>query len=214
MSAKSSVTVIVPMKPLAESKTRLSDHLGSHERAELSAVMLAKVLAALRDSKVSSTVVVGGDERVRAIAEDHDADWDPDKFNDLNLAVNGAFERVWDSGGAAAYIPGDLPLLTGSDVLGLVELVTHTNGITICPAHDGGTNALVVPAGMGFTPKLGSHSHSKHRGLATSLGVEFRELWSPGFELDVDTVDELRACLHRLPSRIQSLMKPVGATAN
>ena len=210
MSVKASVTAIVPMKPLSESKTRLSDHLGNEERAELSAVMLARVLAALRDSKVSATVVVGGDERVRSIADDHDASWSPDRFNDLNLVVNEAFQLVWESGGAAAYIPGDLPLLTDSDVYGVVELVSHTSGITVCPAHDGGTNALVIPADLGFTPKLGSQSHRKHRGQALALGIEFRELWTPGFELDIDTVNDLRACLDSLPSHIQSYVEPVG----
>ena len=210
MPHEASVTVVVPMKPLSESKTRLSDHLDSEERAELSAVMLASVLGTLRDSRVSGTVVVGGDERVQAIAEDHNATWSPDRYNDLNLAVNGAFKRIWDSGGAAAYIPGDLPLLTDSDVLGLVELVSHTNGITICPAHDGGTNALVVPADLEFTPKLGSESHRKHIGLAMALSIEFREFWTPGFELDVDTVTDLRQCLDSLPSYIRSFVKPDG----
>ena len=87
MAAKTSVTAIVPMKPLDESKTRLSDHLGSEERAELSAMMLSKVLSALRDSKISKTVVVGGDARVREIVECHNAAWSRDEFNDLNLAV-------------------------------------------------------------------------------------------------------------------------------
>ncbi len=210
MPHEASVTVVVPMKPLSESKTRLSDHLDSEERAELSAVMLASVLAALRDSEVSATIVVGGDERVQAIADDHDAFWSPDRFNDLNLAVDGAFKRIWDSGGAAAYIPGDLPLLTDSDVLGLVELVSHTNGITICPAHDGGTNALVVPTDLEFTPKLGSESHRKHRGQAMDLNIEFREFWTPGFELDVDTVTDLRQCLDNLPSHIRSFVKSEG----
>ncbi len=198
------------MKPLDESKTRLSDHLGSEERAELSAMMLTKVLSALRDSEISTTVVVGGDARVRGIAACHNAAWSQDDFNDLNLAVNEAFHRVWDSGGAAAYIPGDLPMLTDSDVLGLFELVSHANGVTICPAPDGGTNALVVPSGLGFAPRLGDQSHRKHKGLAESLSIEFRELWTPGFELDVDTIDDLRSCLHRLPSHIQGLVKPFG----
>lgn len=198
------------MKPLAESKTRLSDHLGGNERAELSAVMLARVLTALGDSGVSGTVVVGGDKRVRSIAAEHDAAWSPDMFNDLNLAVDEAFKRVWDSGGIAAYIPGDLPLLTDSDLLGLLELVTYTHGITICPAHDGGTNALVIPEDLGFTPRLGSQSHRKHRGLAMTLGIEFRELWTPGFELDVDTINDLIDCLDNLPPRIQDFVRPAG----
>ena len=214
MSVKTPVTAIVPMKPLDESKTRLRDHLGIDERAELSAVMLAKVLAALRDSEISATVVVGGDARVREIADCHNAAWSRDEFNDLNLAVSEAFDRVWDSGGAAAYIPGDLPMLTDSEVYGLVELASQTSGITICPAHDGGTNALVVPADLGFAPRLGTQSHMKHRGLAESLSIEFRELWTPGFELDVDTIDDLRSCLHRLPSHIQGLVRPFGADGN
>ena len=210
MPTKASITAIVPMKPLSESKTRLGDNLGNQERAELSAVMLSRVLAALRESEVSATVVVGGDERVQAIADDHDTTWSPDRFNDLNLAVNGAFERVWDSGGAAAYIPGDLPLLTDSDVLGLVELVSCTHGITICPAHDGGTNALVVPADLGFAPKLGSQSHKKHTKLARDLGIEYREFWTPGFELDVDTINDLQRCLDSLPTHIQGYVSPSG----
>ncbi len=202
------------MKPLAESKTRLSGHLRDEQRAELSAVMLESVLAALGDSEVTSTIVVGGDKRVRSIASASDAAWGPDRFNDLNLAVRAAFRSVWNSGSMAAYLPGDLPILTDSDVNGLMELVSRTDGITICPANDGGTNALVVPPNLGFSPSLGNLSYRRHRGLAMALNIEFRELWSPGFELDVDTIDDLRACLNRLPSHIQSLVRPAGAIGN
>lgn len=214
MPGKAPVTAVVPMKPLAESKTRLASHLRDEPRAELSAVMLESVLAALGRSEVSETIVVGGDNRVRSITSAQEAYWSPDKFNDLNLAVRAAFRRVWKSGGVAAYVPGDLPMLTGADVDGLMELVSRTNGITMCPAHDGGTNALVVPAGLDFSPMLGSESYRKHRGLAMSLSIEFQELWSPGFELDVDTIDDLHSCLHRFPSYIQSLVKHVGESRN
>ncbi|CAI8013903.1 Phosphoenolpyruvate guanylyltransferase [Geodia barretti] len=198
------------MKPLAESKTRLSDHLSEKERAELSAAMLASVLTALRDSNVCATIVVGGDERVQSIASDRDAVWMPDRFNDLNLAVDEAFRRVWDSCGIAAYLPGDLPHLTDSDVVSLMEVVSHTNGITICPAHDGGTNALVVPEDLGFAPRLGNESYKRHRELATELGIEIRELWTPGFELDVDTIKDLRRCLYSLPLGIQNSLDTIG----
>ena len=202
------------MKPLAKSKTRLSGQLRDEARAELSAVMLESVLAALGASEVLATVVVGGDKRVQSIAADQGADWSPDRFNDLNLAVRAAFRLVWKSGDIAAYVPGDLPLLTDSDMNHLMELVSRTDCVTICPAHDGGTNALVVPAGLSFDPRLGSQSYRRHRELAMASNIEFRELWSPGFELDVDTVDDLRSCLHRLPLHIQNLFKPAGVVGN
>ena len=198
------------MKPLAESKTRLSGHLNAGERAELSMAMLKSVLTVLHDSRVSATIVVGGDERVRAIASDSRARWKPDRFLELNLAVAGEFLCVWRSGHVAAYIPADLPLLTVSDVDDMIEFASAGQGMTICPAHDGGTNGLVVPPCRGFSTQLGSQSHRRHREAASNLGVEMREFWSPGFELDVDTIDDLCRCLDRSPSHTRCLMKVDG----
>ena len=201
----------MPMKPLAESKTRLGGHLSNEERAELSAAMLESVLNVLRDSKVAETMVVGGDERVRAISSDAGACWKPDHFMDLNLAVSDAFEFVWRSGHIAAYVPADLPLLAISDVDDLTDFASFEGALTICPAHDGGTNALVVPACLGFSPKLGNQSYRRHRELAASLGTELREFWSSGFVLDVDTIDDLRRSLDRSPPSMQGLLKSGGA---
>ena len=65
MADGSRIVAAVPMKALAESKTRLSGHLCPARRAELSLSMLSWVLSALRESRVSRVVVIGGDERVR-----------------------------------------------------------------------------------------------------------------------------------------------------
>ena len=210
MSANTKVTAVVPMKPLSESKTRLGGHLSDEERAELSAAMLKSVLSVLHDSKVTATMVVGGDQRVRTIALKAGSCWKPDRFMDLNRAVADAFGWVWHSGQVAAYIPADLPLMTVSDVDDLMDFAAGTQTITICPAHDGGTNGLVVPPSSGFSPRLGSQSHRRHRELAAELGIEVREFWSPGFELDVDTIDDLCRCLDRSPSYMQCLLKTGG----
>ncbi len=200
----------MPMKPLIESKTRLGGHLSDNERVELSAAMLKSVLAALRDSKVSATMVVGGDQRVQTIASDSGARWKPDQFMDLNLTVSQEFECVWRSGHIAAYLPGDLPLITVSDVDDMIEFAAGAQAVTICPAYDGGTNGLVVPWSRGFSPQLGHRSYAAHRELAAQLGIEAREFWSPRFELDVDTIEDLCRCLDRSPSHMQSLMKAGG----
>lgn len=195
------------MKPLAESKTRLGGHLNDDERVELSAAMLESVLAVLQDSKVTATVVIGGDERVRAIASKSGACWKRDRFMDLNKAVGDAFEHVWGSGQMAAYVPGDLPLLTVSDVDDMVDFASRDGALTICPAPDGGTNALVIPACHEFQTQLGNESYRRHRELAGSKGAELREFWSPGFELDVDTIDDVRRCIDRLPSLMGRLTR-------
>ena len=210
MPVRKPITAVVPMKPLAESKMRLSSHLSEDERAELSAAMLASVLSALRDSEVSATIVVGGDDRVQSIAAESESDWKPDEFKDLNLAVGEAFGSVWESGCIPAYIPADLPLLTVSDLNDMTVFASNANAITICPAHDGGTNGLIVPSCNGFSPRLGEQSYKRHREVGAELGSEVREFWSPGFVLDVDTIENLHACLDSLPSHIQNYVRNSG----
>ncbi len=184
------------MKPLADAKTRLSDHLDPTARARLSAVMLNSTLAALRDSAVARTVVVGGDECVKAIAAAHGSEWMADRFDDLNLAVGDAIAMAQSAGQIAMYVPADLPLVTADDVDAALRFASEDFGsLTICPAHDGGTNCLIVPSSQPFPPRLGVGSHARHRELAAQLGVEMREFSSPAFERDVDTIDDLRHCI-------------------
>ena len=195
---KASVAAIVPMKPLSDAKTRLSDHLDPTARARLSAAMLNSTLAALRDSAVARTVVVGGDECVKAIAAAHDSEWMADRFDDLNLAVGDAIAIAQSAGQIAMYVPSDLPLVTANDVDAALRFAAEDFGaLTICPAHDGGTNCLIVPTRQPFAPRLGVGSHARHRELAARLGVEMREFRSPAFERDVDTIDDLRHCIER-----------------
>ena len=193
-----SVAAIVPMKPLSEAKTRLSDHLDPTARARLSAAMLDSTLAALRDSAVARTVVVGGDECVKAIAAARGSEWMADRFNDLNLAVGGAIAVAQSAGQIAMYVPADLPLVTANDVDAALRFAAKDfASLTICPAHDGGTNCLIVPSSQPFAPRLGVGSYERHRELAAQLGVEMREFLSPAFERDVDTIDDLRHCIER-----------------
>ena len=64
------MTAIVPMKPLADSKTRLADVLSADQRGALVLGMLRQVLTAVRETGMDEVWVVGGDTRVRTVAED------------------------------------------------------------------------------------------------------------------------------------------------
>ena len=183
------------MKPLAESKTRLSPHISPERRAALSLDMLSWVVGVLGESRVERVVVIGGDDEVKAASLAGGAEWVADEYLDLNKAVLHAFEMAWREGKAAAYLPADLPLLTALDVDGAIEASADGAFLTICPAHDGGTNGLIAPPGVGFYPRLGSDSFARHKELADELGIEMRERRSAGFDRDVDTIDDLRRCV-------------------
>ena len=187
------------MKSLAESKTRLSPHLSATRRSELSLSMFSWVVNALAESRIARVIVVGGDREVRAEARRAGAEWVRDEFLDLNKAIARVFDEVWENGQSAAYVPADLPLLTPSDIDGMIEASEEGRFLTMCRARDGGTNGLIAPPGAGFHTRLGADSFRKHQALARELGMELRAYHSDGFSRDVDTIEDLRFCMERRP---------------
>ena len=190
---------MVPMKPLADSKTRLSAHLSPSKRATLSINMLRWVVQTLAGSRIERVVVIGGDVSVETESRMQGAEWIRDDYLELNQAIKFAFGRVWGEGLSAAYIPSDLPLLTVQDVNGLIDASDEGQMLTLCRAHDGGTNGLIAPPNLGFKPLLGSDSFRRHEMLARDLKVEFRSYESDGFYRDIDTIEDLRICMDLNP---------------
>ena len=68
------VIAIVPMKPLVQGKSRLSQTLSAEKRADLVLGMLRRVVLAIKAASVDMVWVVGGDERVRDMARRLGAD--------------------------------------------------------------------------------------------------------------------------------------------
>ena len=205
MPDKPRIVAVVPMKSLAESKTRLSAHLSPEQRATLSLSMLSWVVHTLRESRVAHVTVIGGDDEVRSASLREGAEWIRDEYLDLNRAIEYAFKRVWQDGRSAAYVPADLPLLRSSDVNGAIEASEDGRFLTLCRAHDGGTNGLIAPPGTGFRPRLGSDSFRRHKMLARKLKVELRKYHSDGFHRDVDTVADLRFCMDMRPPCLENI---------
>ena len=186
---------VVPMKQLAESKTRLHPYLTRCRRAALSLSMLNWVLGVLKSFTNVETMVVGGDGRVGDAARHAGACWVDDAQLDLNEAVELGFSRAREARLRAFFIPADLPLLSPADVEGAIRVSEGGTKLTICPAHDDGTNGLIVPSDLVFAPRLGHESFKRHMEEASELGLSIDLFSSPGFESDLDTVDDLRRCI-------------------
>lgn len=181
---------IVPMKPLAEAKTRLWDDLPPPERQAVVLLMLERVVAAaVTGTARGACVVVGGDEVVREVAESSGAHWTPDAADGLNAALWGAMQAAYADGAEAAlFLPGDLPLITDDDVQALVA-ASDGCAATVCvrASGDGGTNALLQPAGTAFEPLLGERSFEKHCEAATAKGATLVTPDLPRVAFDLDT---------------------------
>ncbi len=185
------VVAVVPMKPLSSSKTRLARQLTGQERADLTIGMLRHVLRATREA-VDACWVVGGDDRVQALAEELGVVWKRDAGRDLNETIALAFQEVFALGKSALYLAGDLPFLKPADIHNLLQSSRRNTNITLSPARkDSGTNAILVPAGLPFHPELGPRSFQRHLAQSARLGVSVAMCYSPGLGFDLDTFDDL-----------------------
>ena len=180
------------MKPLSDSKTRLSDRLTPEERANLTIGMLRGVLEAIKGAAVDPIWVVGGDQRVREEAEQGGAHWMEELGNDLNDTLSKAFDLAFGLHRGALYIPGDLPFLKSGDVQSVLDASRRQSNITLAPARrDGGTNAILVPNNVPFRPALGPQSFTRHLAKAAELEISVAVCHSPGLGLDLDVPDDL-----------------------
>ena len=207
MEQASTPIPIIPMKPLAEGKSRLGRQFSAAQRADLTAGMLRRVILAIRGASIGLFWVVGGDDRVRRLVRDLDGVWLEEIGRNLNDTVSQAFEKAFREGNSALYLPGDLPFLKPSDVINLMRSSEGRDNITLAPARrDGGTNGILVPRGVPFHPELGERSFAKHLAQAAAMKISVAICYSPGLGFDLDTIDDLETYEHMEPGLLQRLV--------
>ncbi len=203
------VVPLVPMKPLADCKTRLSRVMTVQDREDLTMGMLRRVLLAIRGAGADPYWVVGGDDRIRNLARTFGANWMEDLGRNLNDTITKSFENARLRGVSALYLPGDLPFIKPSDIHQLIRSAQHQHNITLSPARrDGGTNAILVPYDLipYFRPELGNNSFRKHVATAARMGVSVAFYYSSGMGFDLDDGSDLDEYEHMEPGLLERLM--------
>lgn len=210
MSGEETIAV-VPMKLLDSAKSRLATVVGAEERRRLSLTMLERVLRAALESPVADLWVIGGGSDVKKLSVRLGAAWRAETGPDLNGSLWSAFQDAFTAGAAPVYLPADLPFVRVDDIAALLEASGHGESLTLAPAsRDGGTNAIVVPAGLPFRPALGVESYRRHREQAAELDTQLRVHESRGLGLDLDTPEDLEAFEEMEPGFLRSLLEAAG----
>jgi len=213
------IAALVPVKPLAASKSRLIPHLGRAAAERLALAMLGDVVEALLAVRGLGRVAVATpDPDVARAAREAGAEVLLREDAGLNAAVEAA-------GAELAPGPDDGLLVVLGDVAGVrpeeIEALLGAldgPGVALAPSQDGGSSALLriprdaIPAGFG------PGSAKVHRDLAARAGVTFRELPLASLAIDVDAPEDL-AALRRTGGagpRTRALLEalePAGAAA-
>lgn len=186
------IVAAVPVKALAEAKSRLAQHLTSDERRALVASLLRTTVAAIQGSGVVQRIAVVTPQS--DLAATLAVEVLPDAGS-LNGSLAGAVQWALSLGAAKLLIvPVDLPGITAEAVRDLIETDAPLYGIAIVSTVDGGTGALLLTPPNIISPAFGPGSFARHLMLARLQGVRAEEVDSPAFALDLDTPEDL----HRL----------------
>lgn len=186
---------IVPVKPLRRGKSRLAGALSENERTHLNEILLEHTIRTLGELKeIDQVLVVSRDPHALTIARNQGARTvQEDGQPHLNTALTRAsiVAKVYATQGVLV-LPADLPLLTSSDVLALIDRAVKPPVVVIAPdRHKKGTNALLMaPAGL-IEYDFGENSFARHCERAKIAGARLEVVELPSLGLDLDLPDDL-----------------------
>ncbi|MEM4462190.1 MAG: 2-phospho-L-lactate guanylyltransferase [Candidatus Bathyarchaeia archaeon] len=187
--------VVIPVKNLKDSKSRLSAFISDEDRARLTLAMLLDELKVLEKTSVEKVALVSSDRRIKVLAHRYGLEFIDDKglpLNDsLKLASLWALERGINT---MIVIPVDIPSINPDDIEAVLDIIGLEHGsiavIAPCRRFDG-TNLLALKPFKKFDFRFGRNSYRQHMGEAALLGFEVYVYMSENISLDIDTIEDL-----------------------
>ena len=193
---------ILPMKSPGDGKTRLDGHFSEGERAALATAMFSDVLIALsRATLLTGVIVVSADAAVARTAGLYEASWidDAGATSHSEAAWLGIQQAIEQGATRALLVPGDCPAITPDEIDLIAATDLGESGVGVLPdRHGSGTNGLLLTPPDAISPAFGPGSRDRHLNLAEVAGANPIVIDSPGFQLDVDTPEDLAALADHL----------------
>ena len=203
----SDIWAVVPVKDTAAAKQRLIPALPAPQRRELALAMLEDVLAALAEARgLAGRILVTTDASARDLATRYHAEcWSDGAAAGHTGAVTAAARRLTALGrGAMLTVPGDIPLVTATEVEELLTAHRPAPSFTIAPSHDElGSNAILMSPPDAVSLRFGDDSFFPHLAAARARGIEPMVVRLSGIALDIDNPTDLLH-LARLRSRTRA----------
>jgi 2-phospho-L-lactate/phosphoenolpyruvate guanylyltransferase len=185
-------SVLVPVKVLAQAKSRLAA-LAGERRGELALALACDTVAAVLACEQAARVIVITDDQVaRAALAGLGALVVPDEPRDgLNAALRYGASYTssrWPCSGTAA-LSADLPALRAAEIGRALRAASAWPTAFVADAAGDGTTLYTAAPGTPFRPAFGLGSRARH---VAEGAVELDLGEVPGLRRDVDTPDDLR----------------------
>jgi 2-phospho-L-lactate guanylyltransferase len=215
-----SLFIVVPVKSLANAKSRLAPLLGESERRSLALSLLRHVLVAVQEAQArlfARCVVVSPDPHVLELAMTYGLTPLQERYTpspggshewasagDVESALNAALEQattyaIAQGASAVMILPADLPLVTADEIVRLwraSQQLYSARAMVIAPdRRDEGTNALLIRPPGALRYQFGPGSFRRHCQQARQLGLAWHVHRSAQLGLDVDAPADLERYL-------------------
>lgn len=198
------VQALVPLKELADAKSRLAGLLEPDERIALVAAMAGDVLDVLAaHPDVRRVVLVSDDPAATELA----AGGAVECWSERDLATWGLNELVGEASSRLLadcpdpllVLHADLPLLSAADISAVLRAREAEAGLVVCTDRAGtGTNLLAFDRSSVPRFCFGVDSCAAHLRAAREAGVPARIVRRLGTSLDVDTPGDVAALIRTL----------------
>lgn len=181
----------MPFKGGENCKSRLATVLEHRQRFAIVNIMLERVLNALvMTGAITGRILLSSEksQEFMRIAEANSFSVLRDNEEGLNLNVQRALEWARATGfRRALIISSDLPLILSSDIQGLIDAGRKYDAVLVPAKEETGTNVLLVPLEVDFSPSFGPDSCIKHLNALRCLRLNVSVYCTPGLCFDLDT---------------------------
>jgi 2-phospho-L-lactate guanylyltransferase len=210
------IWLIIPVKSLKESKSRLANVLTEDQRKELTWLLLLQLIEVSRQvSRIQRILIVTPDPEVESLVSPHDT------ITLLESGKQGLNEALAESRDYAAadadcilILPCDLPFISRLDIEMLLAPLADLDSksisgsseqnrpmMVICPdEHGDGTNALLLCKPKDFTFNFGPDSFKKHLEEASLRGLKINMVKPDGVKFDLDSEEDWHEFVKRTSS--------------
>ena len=188
---------VVPVRGIANGKSRLAVALQAAARARLNRHLLERTLTVIDSWRgdLARCVVVSPCAETLEVAARRGAVAVPEVAGESGLngaAALGASYARDNGAGAVLILPCDLPYLKPESLAAVVRAADTAGHMVIAPDRAGtGTNALLVNAQRPFEFRFGERSFARHLSLAAERGWTAAILSLPELAFDLDTPEDL-----------------------
>ncbi|MEM3072100.1 MAG: 2-phospho-L-lactate guanylyltransferase [Candidatus Bathyarchaeia archaeon] len=188
--------VLIPLKRLDKSKTRLSSVLTLEERVELTIAMLEDVVeSAVHAKGVKRVYVINNDVELARIMKAHGVKMLRDPGKGLNNALKIWLKKFERESKSALILPADIPLIKSEDLEQVIRLGAHYDMVISPSRNMKGTNALLLKPPTLLKPLFGSNSFNRHLKAAVEVNVRLKVFKNERIGFDVDSPSDLKTLL-------------------